>query len=104
MPTYVYEVVLEDAEDGEEGQVFEVFQKMSDPPLTKHPQTGQPVRRVFQAPNLPSQYSESRGKALMSDASLKRNGFTKYEKDGNGKYVKTAGVGPKSIKKTDQPG
>ncbi len=44
MPIYVYEVI------GEEGTVrdrFEVVQKMTDQPLTHHPDTGQPVRRVF---------------------------------------------------------
>ena len=44
MPVYVYEVITD---DGEEGQIFEVMQKMSDDPLTQHPTTGQPVRRVM---------------------------------------------------------
>lgn len=44
MPTYVYEVVTEDAQPGER---FELVQRMVDPPLSKHPETGQPVRRVF---------------------------------------------------------
>ena len=41
MPTYVYCVVNQDGTDGE---VFEVVQRMSDPPLTTHPETGRPVR------------------------------------------------------------
>jgi putative FmdB family regulatory protein len=30
-----------------DGTTFEVMQKMSDPPLTEDPQSGQPVERVF---------------------------------------------------------
>ncbi len=44
MPTYIYEVVTE---DGHVGERFELVQRMVDPPLTEHPETGQPVRRVF---------------------------------------------------------
>ena len=44
MPLYVYEVVLSDGTGGEQ---LEVLQKMSDPALTKHPETGEPVRRVI---------------------------------------------------------
>ncbi len=94
MPTYVYEVILE---DGDEGQVFEVVQKMSDSPLTHHPVTGQPVRRVIQPPNLPGQHTSAKESRRLSDSNLSRNGFTRYEKAGDGKYVKTAGVGPKKI-------
>ena len=42
MPTYVYEVI---EEDGQSGERFEVVQRMTDDPLTEHPETGQPVRR-----------------------------------------------------------
>lgn len=47
MPTYVYETIRE---DGQPGERFEVFQKMSDPVIEKHPVTGVPVRRVLTAP------------------------------------------------------
>ena len=40
MPLYVYEVVLPDGTGGEQ---FEVFQKMADPQLTSHPETGEPI-------------------------------------------------------------
>lgn len=39
MPTYVYR--------REDGTVFEVFQNITDAPLTEDPETGQPVRRVI---------------------------------------------------------
>ena len=43
MPLYEYEVVLP---DGTGGEVFEVLQGMAETPLTAHPETGEPVRRV----------------------------------------------------------
>ena len=94
MPTYVYAVVKP---DGSLGEHFEVIQKMSDPALTKHPETGAPVQKVLQAPMLGGQHSEAADKRKTSDANLDRLGFTKYQKVGDGKYKKTAGVGPKSI-------
>ncbi len=45
MATYVYETIP--AQPNESPRRFEVQQKMSDPPLTKDPQTGLPVRRII---------------------------------------------------------
>ncbi|MEM7477268.1 MAG: zinc ribbon domain-containing protein [Planctomycetota bacterium] len=45
MPTYEYETIPE--KDGQEPQLFEVVQRMTDEPLTEHPETGEPVRRVI---------------------------------------------------------
>ncbi len=45
MPTYVYETVPEDADT--EPHRFEVFQRMSDAPLTVDPDSGQPVKRLI---------------------------------------------------------
>ena len=56
MPLYEYEVVLP---DGTAGEVFEVLQPMSDPPLTEHPESGEPVRRVFGMPNTPRTWTAS---------------------------------------------
>jgi predicted nucleic acid-binding Zn ribbon protein len=94
MPTYVYEVITE---DGDEGQVFEVVQRMSDPPLTRHPTTGQPVRRVITPPQVATRYTSFHEKKTLSNESLASKGFTKYEKSGDGTYVKTAGEGPSSL-------
>ena len=44
MATYVYETIP--ANSDEKPRRFEVQQKMSDPPLTTDPVTGQPVRRT----------------------------------------------------------
>ncbi len=44
MPTYTYQVI---SSDGRNGERFEVVQGMRDEPLTVHPRTGEPVRRVI---------------------------------------------------------
>ena len=44
MPTYVYESM---PSDGGEPERFEVVQSMNDAPLTAHPATGEPVRRII---------------------------------------------------------
>lgn len=97
MPTYVYEVITGD--DDDEGQIFEVVQRMTDPPLTHHPTTGQPVRRVITPPNVSTRYSDSMQKKQLSNENLSRLGFTKYQRDSSGEYYKTAGEGPSTIKK-----
>ena len=45
MPTYVYETVPDDLDL--EPRRFEVFQRMSDAPLTVDPDSGLPVRRII---------------------------------------------------------
>lgn len=45
MTTYVYETIPQTAD--EKPQYFEVKQSMEDAPLTKHPESGKPVRRVI---------------------------------------------------------
>ena len=95
MPVYVYEVILD---DGDEGQIFEVVQKMSDPPLTRHPMTGQAVRRVVQAPNLPQTWTDRQAKQNLSDTNVAAHGLTRYERDADGIFRKTAGKGPKTIR------
>jgi len=45
MATYVYETIPRQA--GEAPRRFEVVQGMKDAPLSRHPDTGEPVRRVI---------------------------------------------------------
>jgi len=45
MTTYVYETIPR--RPGETPERFEVLQSMQDAALTRHPDTGQPVRRVI---------------------------------------------------------
>lgn len=96
MPLYVYEIVLPDGTGGEQ---FEVLQGMSEVALTAHPDTGEPVRRVFGAPNAPRAWTDAHAKAKTTDKNLAAKGFTKYVKSGDGTYEKTTGSGPKQIKR-----
>lgn len=45
MTTYVYETIPQNP--GAKPRRFEVQQSMKDAPLTQHPETGEPVRRVI---------------------------------------------------------
>ena len=45
MATYVYETIP--AQPGQPAHRFEVVQGMKDAPLQRHPDTGEPVRRVI---------------------------------------------------------
>ena len=92
MPVYVYRVLRPDSVDGSaaEEQTFEVRQSIHDPPLTRHPETGEPVERVICAPNIAS--------GRMGDAALSNAGFTKYQRMSDGTYQRQAGsAGPKHV-------
>jgi len=45
MTTYIYETIL--ADDSTGPKVFGFQQRMTDKPLTHHPETGEPVRRII---------------------------------------------------------
>jgi predicted nucleic acid-binding Zn ribbon protein len=45
MTTYVYETIPQ--KSGEKPRHFEIKQNMNAAPLTKHPETGEPIRRVI---------------------------------------------------------
>ena len=92
MPTYLYQVVTD---DDSEGEIFEVVQKMTDSALTEHPETGVPVTRIPCVPNINAKWTD--GSGGMSNKTLDRLGFTKYEKAGDGHYEKKAGKGPDAI-------
>lgn len=94
MPTYVYQIITD---DDAEGEIFEVEQRMADDPLTQHPETGQPVKRIITAPNVATRYTSGHDKAKLSNENIARHGLTRYEKAGDGQYVKTAGKGPRNI-------
>ena len=110
MPIYVYQEILP---DGNEGETFECIQGMSEPTLKLHPQTGNPVRKIFHAPNLSSKYTEGSTRNRLSNSNIEKHGFTRYERDKlTGRYHKTAGkdkrapdvVNTSQLKKMQQNG
>lgn len=99
MPIYVYEEIRE---DGVEGESFEVFQRMSDSPLTHHPETGRPIRRIPARTAIGGVWSDHAMGKSISDDKLAKQGFTKYVKTGDGTYEKTVGSGPSMISGGDE--
>ncbi|MBM4107810.1 MAG: FmdB family transcriptional regulator [Phycisphaerae bacterium] len=100
MPIYVYEVLGKDGTPT--GETLEVVQSMKDEALTKHPETGRPVRRAIVAPMIAGKWSDTKGKGALSNKNLERLGFTKYERKGKGYMERVAGTrGPKSISADD---
>ena len=97
MPIYTYQVIHD---DGTEGEVFDHVQGMSEAALTEHPETGEPVIRVFQSPHIAGSSHERIQKQNASDENLGRLGFTKYVRNGKGHYEKHVGKGPERL----QPG
>ncbi len=97
MPVYLYEVIRE---DGQPGERFEVVQRMAEDALKVHPETGEPVKRVITAPAIGSRWMDmNMDRNMKDDSKLNKLGFTKYEKSGDGKYVKKFGQGPDMISK-----
>lgn len=96
MPTYLYQVIRK---DGSEGELFEIEQSMSEPTLVRHPVTGEPVRKIFVAPNLVTRYGAGATKSRLENKNLERAGFTKYVRDkATGDYHRVAGrEGPSTI-------
>lgn len=103
MPTYVYQILHKDGTPPDPGDFFEIQQRVGEPPLEQHPITGEPVKKVFTAPNLPTRYNEKAQKSKLTSQNLESHGFTRYEKDkSTGEYHRTAGKeGPSSFKKPE---
>jgi hypothetical protein len=95
MPVYTYQVIHD---DGTEGEIFEVVHSMSDPPLERHPATGERVVRVFKPVHIAGWANERVAKELTSDKNCERLGFTKYVRTGKGYYERRAGsFGPETL-------
>ena len=88
MPTYTYQVINE---DGSEGEVFDYMHGMNESPLEEHPDTGEPVQRIFVSPHIAGRSNERIQKQLTSDENLGKLGFTKYVRNGKGHYEKHVG-------------
>lgn len=99
MPVYTYQVINK---DGSEGETFDIVRQMSDPPLTEHPETGEPVKRVFKSVHIAGMTNAIHSRTLMSDKKLAQNGFTKYQRNGKGHYERTVGnAGPETLSAND---
>jgi putative FmdB family regulatory protein len=84
MPIYEY-LVVEGATPCENcKERFEIFQKVNDPVLNECPECGAPIQRVF---SVTSKVVVDK----MSNAHLKGLGFSKYQKNCDGKLEKKFG-------------
>ena len=95
MPTYLYEVLNGSVPT----ETFEIDQDFSDSPLTSHPITKEPVRKILSPSSISLKHTDSSEKRVLSDENLSKHGFNKYEKsDANGTFHRTAGKeGPRTI-------
>lgn len=85
MPIYEYVHKLRD--DSNCLEFIEVFQQMSEPPLTECPQCG---KQILKKISLPGRHQGS-VKDRLSDQNLSKHGFSKYVKSSDGSYEKAAG-------------
>ncbi|WP_395088957.1 FmdB family zinc ribbon protein [Armatimonas sp.] len=83
MPTYTYRC---DDPCQTCGGTQEVFQRMSDAPLTQCQECDKALRRVV---SLPLRAVVNSGN--LSDSNIEAKGFTKYVRAGKGRYEKVAG-------------
>ncbi len=89
MPIYVYQVITN---DGTEGETFEIEQSMKDSALTRHPKTGQAIRRKYLPPNLGIKHTSGALKTKLDPKHTEKAGFTRYERDKlSGDYYKVSG-------------
>ena len=85
MPTYLYEIL----NDRIPTEKFEIEQNSSDPPLTRHPISKEPVRRVIAPIHLTLKHSDRHDKEVLKDSNLRKHGFSKLAKsDSNGNFEK----------------
>lgn len=92
MPLYLYQGL--DTES-----IFELMHPMQDAPLRLHPESGEPLRRLYTAPNLGGKHSAEAVQATLSKENLAAKGFTKYEKARTGQYDRTVGTqGPAHLR------
>ncbi len=72
--------------------VIEVWQELSDKPLTRHPLTNEPVERLIGSPTLSLRHASNKEKNCLSPDSLLKNGFSIYERSSRSKvYLRTLG-------------
>lgn len=84
MPTYRYTAKTDGCETCLDG--FEVLQALSEDALTECPSCKTPIRRVIGGATCVTTQRWNE-KKLLSDDNLRKNGFKKLVKTGDGKYV-----------------
>ena len=84
MPTYRYTAKTDGCETCLDG--FEVLQALSEDALTECPSCKTPIRRVIGGATCMTSQRWNE-KKLLSDDNLRKNGFKKLVKSGDGKYV-----------------
>jgi predicted nucleic acid-binding Zn ribbon protein len=91
MPVYVYRIVRPQTsgDSNDAPATFEVRQSIHDPPLTKHPETGEPVERVLFPPMI--------ARGAVGNSQLANAGMTKYVRTSDGTYEKQVGKGPRHV-------
>jgi hypothetical protein len=96
MPTYVYEFLTKDGKPT--GRTCELVHSIKDAAFTKHPESGEVIRRVPAVPTIAGKWSDAKGKGQLSNKNLERMGFTKYERKGKGYMERVAGrQGPRTL-------
>ena len=89
MPIYIYQVLTD---DGSEGEIFEIEQSMTTESLTKHPVTGQSIKRIYLPPNISKKHTPGQTQKKLDNRNIEKAGFSKYERDKlTGTYHKIAG-------------
>lgn len=92
MPLYLYQGLKTQA-------VFELAHSMHESSLAIHPETGEPLKRLYTSPHVASQHSAKAIQNSLSDKNLAEKGFTKYEKVKTGHYQRTLGnQGPSDLR------
>lgn len=85
MPVYDYRATNPEKAPACCREPFEHVQPLADDPLEKCPTCGGEVLRLISAPG----FTFRTTKAVLSDKNLKKHGFAKLVKDGEGRYRNT---------------
>ena len=78
MPIYTYQVVND---DGSAGEIFEVEQSANAFAVECHPVTGKKVVRLYDSPNISTQYTTGKEKSFSDVSRIKKAGFKVLQKD-----------------------
>ena len=65
-------------------EYIEVEQSIGSPPLSKHPISGEPLKKIPYSPSLTLSHSTIRENSSLSSDRLKKHGFSIFQKDDEG--------------------